>query len=244
MGKKRSIVSEPISLRTAQEFFSGFEEKGYLDTFCNYTGGVFHAEKFKQWSELDDFKGVFFWYCWDGDKVSLAAELKRGVIYSNDMIHTYFPELENEVIESTNYLMSSGEKDWYPFRSVDEFKHDVLTPSLPDRITNGGQIKSKVSAFINIFVKEDLCIVPFAFIADDYGDVELEPFFTRFLSTPELKYISYHFGYSEIDKPQFLRLVLVGRDSEGYPIFTKDSIKSFDFLINNGSRPPKKPPTP
>lgn len=243
MPTQKSIVADPIELRTAQEYFLQFENKGFLPIFNHFTGGVFHAEKMKLWSATPNFNGIFFWYCWDNGQISLAAEYKPGFIYEEDRIESYSPDSSNEIIESTNFIMSAGEKQWYPFRSEAEFREDVLKTASDD-LESVGDIKQKVSDFMAQMKGKDLCKVGFGYMDNEDGEEQGPPFFSTFLSRQDLAYISYHFGYNDSEKAHHLKLVLIGRDAEGKPLTNSKFSITQTFEILNGTRPPKKPPTP
>lgn len=242
MPKQKKLVAQPIELATAQTYFSLFEDKGCLPLFNHFTGGVFHAEKMKEWSKAKDFNGIFFWYCWDNGQISLAAEYKPEFVYEEDKIESYFPDNSNEILESTNFIMSSGEKAWYPFRSEAEFSIDVLKATRID-LKSVEDIGEKVFDFLTQMSGKNICKVGFAFMDNEDGIKDEQPFFSSFLSRSDLAYISYHFGYQESENEHHLKLVLIGRDADGKPLKNSKISPNQTYEILNGTRPPKKPPT-
>lgn len=240
MPTEKKLVTKPIELATAQVYFSLFEDRGCLPLFNNITGGVIHAEKLKTWSKASNFNGVFFWYCWQDGQISLVAEYKPGFVYEEDKIESYWPDISNQLIESTNLITSSGEKIWYPFRSEAEFRVDVLKATNPES-ESVGVIGEKVSDFLSQMKDKNLCKVGFAYMDNEDGIKGEQPFFSAFLGREDLVYISYHFGYQESENEHHLKLVLIGRDADGMPLTNSKISPSQTFEILNGTRPPKKP---
>jgi hypothetical protein len=245
MPNQKKLVTKPIELATAQAYFSLFEDKGCIPLFNNFIGGVFHAETMKDWIKSKEFNGIFFWYCLDNGQVSLAAEYKPGFIYEEDKIESYWPDSANQIIESTNYIMSSGEKIWYPFQSEAEFSEDVLKATSSD-LKSVGDIGKKVNDFMIKMDGKDLCIVGFGYMDNKDGKEFGLPFLSAFLSREELVYISYHFGYKDSEDPEethHLQLVLIGRGADGKPLKNLNFSLLYSFEVLNDTRPPKKPPT-
>jgi hypothetical protein len=243
MPDKKSIVTDPIELKTAQEYFAAFENQGHLETFNQCIGGVFHADQMKSWSVIPDFEGIFFWYCLDKGQISLAAELRHGFKFKDEEIESYLPNLNSVFIESDNFIWNSGEKAWNPFKTVSEFECEVLLPSKPDLPTNSIKIELKVTEFLNHTRGKNLCEVGFAYMSDEDGRALGQSYLSTFLGQPKLEYISYHFGFESKDIPHGLRLVLIARDSNGMPLQEIDPSKNFKFFMLNGSRPPRPPQT-
>lgn len=244
MPNQKFIVTDPIELRTAQEYFASFEEKGYLDTFNQCLGGVFNATQFKIWSSDPNFKGIFFWYCLDKGQVSVAAEFKPGASYDDTEIESYRPDSNSQMIEATNFIWSSGLKVWNPFKAESDFEVEILCPSEDDLQTTSGLVEPKVAAFIELVKGKGLSDFGFAYMSDKDG-IELgQSYLSSFLGQSDLKYISYHFGFHCKDVPHGLRLVLIGRDSNGNPLKVNDPTKSYKYHILNGTRPPRRPPPP
>lgn len=243
MPAQKSIVTDPIELKTAQEYFSNFENNNYVKLFNNTTGGIFKATRPKVWCGEEDFKGIFFWFCLEAGQISLAIENKKGFDYDDTDIDAYKPIDGSEIIETTNFIYSSGGKSWNPFLTVAEFKLDALLSIGKDEESNAGQVIPKVANFLSLVQGKELCKVAFAYMSDQDGKELGQSYLSTFLEREDLEYISYHFGYHLADKPQGLRLVLIGRDKNGNPLQNPDESKSYKFEILNGSRPPRKPPT-
>ncbi|MEP0712670.1 MULTISPECIES: hypothetical protein [Bacteroidota] len=239
MPDKKSIVSDPIELRTAQEYFAAFEEEGFLETFKHYTGGIFHAEEMKNWSSKPRFDGIFFWYCWDEDQVYVAAEYRDNFKFDDDLIEQYQPIPSSEIIECTNLIMSSGEKEWNPFLTVFDFEVDVLLGKNKNKASNSVVIQPKVNEFLRQTEGKNLCEVGFAYMSVEDGQDIGRSYLLEFLGNPDLEYISYHFGFDANDSPHGLRLVLIARDAQGKPLQNKIKTSDFKFYMINGSRPPR-----
>lgn len=204
--------------------------------FNYHLGGTFTRPTFDKLVNVPDFSGIMLWFCYDDAtaQIFLAIESKTNFVY---------PKKDEQAVANLQPIGTGMNGNLFiPTQFFGQKIDDVTEVFLRSHTLSGPTTDDELDLVSVGTLNKKFLGHPLLGPHQKYGHAYFENTNNEvvdFINQADVRYIRYYFGYDSMDKPNYIRVILVPVDRKGKSIEIKlDRVTGADLLQKSWPPPP------